>query len=249
MRASWIPFSTAGHELPRNRTAEDVVLELEVAAARQRLHADLAVAELPVAARLLLVAAVCLGGGRDGLAVRDPGRLQVHLYAEAPLQLGDRDFDVELALAGQQQLVRLRVARVADRRIFLPQPLHRRADLVLVAAALRLDGVGEHRLGKLDLGELHGGGLLGQHVVRLGFLQLGDGPEIARLQLGHVRVGLALEGNQVAEPLGGVVREVVHRRVRLQRSRDDAQHRDAAGERIGDGLPHERHVGRRCRTP
>ena len=47
--------------LPRNRAAEDVVLELEVAAARQRLHADLAVAELPVPARLLLVAAVRLG--------------------------------------------------------------------------------------------------------------------------------------------------------------------------------------------
>ncbi len=64
MRASWMPFSTAGHELPRDRAAEDVVLELEVAAARQRLHADLAVAELPVAAGLLLVPAVRLGRQR-----------------------------------------------------------------------------------------------------------------------------------------------------------------------------------------
>ncbi len=53
-----------GNELPRNRAAEDVVDELEVAAARQRLHLDLAVAELSVSAGLLLVAAVRLGRRR-----------------------------------------------------------------------------------------------------------------------------------------------------------------------------------------
>ena len=50
--------------LPRDRAAEDVVLELEVAAARQRLDPDLAVAELAVAAGLLLVPAVRLGRRR-----------------------------------------------------------------------------------------------------------------------------------------------------------------------------------------
>ena len=56
-----MPFSTAGMKFLRDRAAEDVVDELEVRAARQRLHADLAVAELAVAAGLLLVAAVRLG--------------------------------------------------------------------------------------------------------------------------------------------------------------------------------------------
>ena len=86
-------------ELPRNGAAEDVVDELEVAAARQRLHLDLAVAELAVAAGLLLVPAVRLGGRGDRLPVRNPRRLEVHLDAEAALQLRDGDLDVQLPLA------------------------------------------------------------------------------------------------------------------------------------------------------
>ena len=61
MRASWMPFLDRGDELARDRAAEDLVDELEVAAARQRLDLDLAVAELAVAAGLLLVPAVRLG--------------------------------------------------------------------------------------------------------------------------------------------------------------------------------------------
>ena len=76
------------------------------------------------------------------------GGFRLHLDAEPPLQLRDRDLDVQLALAGEQQLVRLRIARVADRRILLLEAMHRRADLVFVAAALRLDRVGQHRLGE-----------------------------------------------------------------------------------------------------
>ena len=94
-----MPFSTAGHELARDRAAEDVVDELEVGAARQRLDLDLAVAELAVAAGLLLVAAVRFGRRLDRLAVRDARRLQVDVDAEAPLQLRDRHLDVQLALA------------------------------------------------------------------------------------------------------------------------------------------------------
>ena len=91
------------------------------AAARQRLHLDLAVAELAVAAGLLLVPAVRFGAGRDRLAVRNPRRLEVHLDAEAPLQLRDGDLDVQLSLAGEQQLVRLRIAAVPDRSDPLPR--------------------------------------------------------------------------------------------------------------------------------
>ena len=87
------------NELPRNRAAEDVVDELEIGAARQRLDLDLAVAELAVAAGLLLVAAVRLGRRLDRLAIRNARRLQVHVDAEAALQLRDRDLDVQLALA------------------------------------------------------------------------------------------------------------------------------------------------------
>ena len=169
-----MPFSTAGNELPRNRSAEDLVDELEVAAARQRLHPDLAVAELAVAAGLLLVPAVRVGLGGDRLAIGDARRLQVHLDAEAALQLGDGDLDVQLALAGEQQLVRLRIARVADRRILFFEPVHRLVDLVFVAAALRLDRVGQHGFRERQRRELDARGLVGDGVVGARVLQLGD---------------------------------------------------------------------------
>ena len=70
-----MPFLDRRDELARDRAAEDVVDELEVAAARQRLELDLAVAELAVAAGLLLVAAVRLGRRRDRLAVGDARQL------------------------------------------------------------------------------------------------------------------------------------------------------------------------------
>ena len=52
-----------------------------------------------MAAGLLLVATVRLGGGLDGFAIRNTRRLQIHVDAEAPLQLGDRHLDVQLPLA------------------------------------------------------------------------------------------------------------------------------------------------------
>ena len=52
------PLFDGRHELAWDRAAEDVVDELEIGSARQRLHSDLAVAELAVAAGLLLVTPV-----------------------------------------------------------------------------------------------------------------------------------------------------------------------------------------------
>src|SRR5688572_24682984 len=130
------------NELARNGTAEDVVDELEVAATGQRFELDLAVAELAVAAGLLLVPAVRLGRGRDGLPVGNPWQLQVHLDPEPAFELRHGHFDVRLALPREQELLRLRVAVVAERRVFLLQPVKGGADLLFVATALRLDRVG-----------------------------------------------------------------------------------------------------------
>ncbi len=91
-------FLDGRDELARDRAAEDVVHELEVGAALQRLHANLAVSELTVAAGLLLVTSVRFGRCLDRLAVGNARRLQVHVHAEAALELGDGDLDVQLAL-------------------------------------------------------------------------------------------------------------------------------------------------------
>ncbi len=208
-----MPFSTAGTNCRGNGAAEDVVGELEVAPARHRLHADLAVAELTVAAGLLLVPPVRLDRHRDRLAIRDARRLEVDLDAEPPLQLRDRDLDVQLALTGEQQFLGLRVARVADGRVLLLEPVHRRADLVFVAACLGLDRVRQHRLGEAD-GATAQPAIVGERVVGQRVLQLGDGAEVAGPQLRHVGRRLALHDHEVPQPLARVPREVVHARCR-----------------------------------
>src|SRR6185503_13352258 len=108
----------------------------EVRAARERLHLDLAIAELAVATRLLLVPPVSLGRGLDRLAIRNPRRLQDDVHAKTSLQLRDSDLDVHLTLPREQKFLGLRIAAVADRRVLFLQPMHRGADLVFVAAAL-----------------------------------------------------------------------------------------------------------------
>ncbi len=136
-------------------------------------------------------------------------RLQVDVDAEAPLQLGDRDLDVQLALSGQQQLLGLRIAAVLDRRILFLEPVHRRADLVLVAARLRLDRVREHRFGERDGRKGDRARLVAERVVGQRVLELRHGAEVAGLDLRHVRLRLALEQRDVAEPFLAVARLVV----------------------------------------
>ena len=62
-------FLDGRDELARDRAAHDVVDELEARAALERLDAQVHLAELAGATRLLLVAAVAFGRPRDRLAV------------------------------------------------------------------------------------------------------------------------------------------------------------------------------------
>jgi hypothetical protein len=75
--------------------------------------------------------------------------------------------------------------------------------------------------------------------------QLRDRAEIARLQLGHVRLRLALKHQQVSQAFRRIARRVVHGRIRLHRAGHHAHHGDAAGKGVGDRLPHEHRVRRR----
>ena len=149
----------------RNRAAEDLVDELEVAAARQRLHLDLAIAELAVAAALLLVASLHVGAPANGLAIRNLRRLQVHLGVVAVLQLGDDDFDVLLAGAGDQEFLRLRIAEEAQHGVFFHQLVNAVAQLVFVGTRLGLDGEGDGRLRKRHLRILNRRALVAQGVA------------------------------------------------------------------------------------
>src|SRR5262245_33441093 len=130
----------------------------------------------------------------------------------------------------------LRVAGVADARVFLAQALHRAADLVLVTAALRLDGVGQNRLRELDGCDAVSHLLVGENVAGMRVLELGHGAKVTGLQLWHMGLRLPLKREQVPEALGAVAGDIAYGRVRLERAVDDTQHRDAASKRIRDRL-------------
>ena len=99
-------------------------------------------------AGLLLVPSLRLGLAANGFAIRHLGRLQRHLGVIALLQPRHNRLDVRLSRAGNQKLVRLRIAKEADQQILFHQLVNRRRQLVLIRAALRLDGVGHRRLGQ-----------------------------------------------------------------------------------------------------
>ena len=80
-------------------------------------------------------------------------------------------------------------------------------------------------------------------LVRVSF-SLATAPRSPALISGTFVCVLPCSCDQVAEPLGRALRRVLHRRVGFQRALIDAEHRDAAGELIGDRLPHERGVRR-----
>ena len=189
-----MPFSTAGNEVLGNRAAEDLVGELEVAAARQRLHLDPAIAELAVAAGLLLVAALDVGPAADRLAIGNLRRLQGDIHAVALLQAADDDFDVLLPAAGQQELAGLRVAVEAQGLVLFQDAVDGVAHAVFVVARLGFDGEGDGGLGQLDrrVGDVEA--LFGQGVAGQGVLELGDGADIAGMQFGDGLQGLAVAG-------------------------------------------------------
>ena len=109
--------------MSRDGAAKDLVGEFEIAAPREGFHAYLAVSELPMPAGLFLMASMRLGLCQNRLTVGDPGQFEIHLHAEAAFELRHRDFNVQLALAREQQLLCLVISSVFDRRIFLAKAL------------------------------------------------------------------------------------------------------------------------------
>jgi hypothetical protein len=183
------------------KSTEDLVGEGKVGSSWQRLDADLAVTELPVPAGLLLVPAVGLRCGGNGLEIRDAGQLQRHVHAEAALQLGHGHFEVQLPLAGNQLLVRSWIAVCPDRRVFFLQAMKGGADLLFIRTALRLECVRHERLGERDRGEHDVARLVRQRVAGLGLLEFRNRTEIARVKLLDTLLRLALHREQVADTL------------------------------------------------
>src|SRR5262245_49923601 len=132
--------------LPRDRAADDLVLELEALARLVRLDLEVDVAVLTAAAGLPHIAALGFGLLADRLAIGDLRLADVRLDPELAQQAIDDDLEMELAHPVDQGLGRLLVAGHPERRILERQPRERHPELLLVGPRLRLDGDRDDRL-------------------------------------------------------------------------------------------------------
>ena len=139
-----------GNELIGNRSALDGVDEAEALAALAGANAEVHLAELTAAAGLLLVPMVCFGLAGDRLEIGDLRHVRVHLELVAVLQALLDHVQVQVAHAGDHQLVSLRVAANRKRRVFVGDLGEAGRDLRFVVARLGLHGAGHHRNRKLD---------------------------------------------------------------------------------------------------
>ena len=122
-----------------DRSAVDLFLEVEAGAAGQRFHFDDHVAELAVAARLLLVTALLGHRFADRFAVADCRRVALHLDSVAPLQPREDGVQMLVVDAAQADFV-VGVVMLDDQRpIFLAEPLQRARQLDIVLAVRGLD--------------------------------------------------------------------------------------------------------------
>ena len=232
-----------GDVLARHDAAHDGVGELESGAARQGFDLDPHVAELPVSARLLLVAVLHPRAAAYRFLVRHLRRFERHLHAELAPHLLQRHVEMRVAQAAHQRLVRVRLPRYRERRVFLHDARERAGHLVHVGFGFgidrhAIDGRGEVYVAQDELVVARAEGVAGE-----GGAELGDRADVAG---GEIRDGVLLSAADL-EHLRHALRRaapgVLHLRIRRERSAIDAEVGYFADERVGGGLEHQRGDG------
>src|SRR5215210_5811646 len=233
-----------GDVLLRDPATGDLVLELvgrRVAAHLERLEGDLHLRELAGATRLLLVrVVVALDGLADRLAVGHLRLADVRLDVELTPHAVDQDLQVQLAHAGDDRLTGLLVEADLERRVLLGQLLDGRAQLLLVALGLRLDGHRDDRGREGHRLQDHRLLRVGQGVTRRRLLHAVDGDDLAGT---HALALFALVGVHLvdlADPLLAVLGAVEHRRTGVELARVHADVGQLAQVLVGLDLEGQR---------
>ncbi len=225
--------------LLRHDAADDLVLEdVLLVTISQRLDLQPDIAELPVATRLLLVAAFRARLLANCLAVRHTAVLAGDLDAEAALHALGGDGNVRLAHPGDQRLRALRVARDVQRRIFLGHAGERHAHLVEVSLRLGMDGAGVGRRGEVN-GLQRLSVFRAERVAGVRLAQARYSGDIAGGGLCRWLLELAAHCLQLAQALVGRGLGVVEVHVGLDCAAVDAEVGEGALLRVHDGLEDE----------
>ena len=149
-----------------------------------------------MSAGLLLVFSLDIGFAANRLPVGHLGRFQDHLGVVPLLHLGDDHFNMLLAGARDQEFLGLGIAEEAQHGVFFHQLVDAGPQLVLVGAALGLDGKRDRGLRQFHSRIKNRSRLVAQRVAGQRVFQFGHGSNIARMQFGHRHGSLALhDGN------------------------------------------------------
>ncbi len=129
------------------------------------------------------------------------GWLQLDVDAEAPLHALHGHLDVHLAHARQQLLSRLFVAAQDERLVLLGEPPESLPHLLLVPLRLGRDREAHDGLREVEARELDRLVLREEQIAGCSLLQLRDRPDVAGFERLRRGVILALELQELADPL------------------------------------------------
>ena len=108
-----------------------------------------------MAAGLVLVAAMDLGGLGEGLAVGNHGGVVLHVQAEAALEAVQGALEMHLALAPEDALLGLGILFDLEGGVLLAEALQGQRELHIVTALGGVQAEGQHGLHGLGPGQFH----------------------------------------------------------------------------------------------
>ena len=176
-------------------------MEFETCATRHRFDFQHHVAELAMAAGLLLVPAALGDLFADGLLIADRRRVRFDVDAEPVAQALLRDAQMHLALPPQYDVVGALVLDHGQRGIFLVEPQQRLAELHVVLAIACGDRDRQHRRHRLDL--CHGcwrGLAVRERITGLDRIELAERDGLAGFRRGALGIVGAADGENAGNP-------------------------------------------------
>ncbi len=225
-----------------NRAAHHALAEFQAVAVAGG-EFDPHIAELAVAAGLLLMAALYLHHLTNGFPVGNLGRFQGDLHAELRLQLGNGHIQVLLTQAAHDQLMGFGIVGELQGGIFFRKTQHALGHLILFSLVLGNDGHGKGRGGIFHTLQHHLPGGRAQGIAGIHGGKLGHRADIAGADIFDVLLLFAYHHHGFSHPLRIAGTHIDQGSLGGDLAGNDLQIGKLADKRIGHGFEHQRHGG------